>query len=133
MYAHEPPPPAQMILLLGGFRISQALYAAAVLGVADQLAAGPAPADVLAEHTGADAPSLHRLLRTLASIGVFTEPEPGVFALAPLGQTLTSSQPSSTPSAPASPPPNTTTASRSSADCRTTPSRPAGTPPRWPT
>ena len=36
MYAHEPPPPAQMILLLGGFRISQALYAAAVLGVADQ-------------------------------------------------------------------------------------------------
>ena len=64
MYAHEPPPPAQMILLLGGFRISQALYAAAVLGVADQLAAGPAPADVLAEHTGAHAPSLHRLLRT---------------------------------------------------------------------
>ena len=81
MYAHEPPPPAQMILLLGGFRISQALYAAAVLGVADQLAAGPAPADVLAEHTGAQAPSLHRLLRTLASVGVFTEPEPGVFAL----------------------------------------------------
>src|SRR5271165_1400893 len=95
MYAHEPPPPAQMILLLGGFRISQALYAAAVLGVADQLAAGPAPADVLAEHTGAHAPSLHRLLRTLASVGVFTEPEPGVYALTPLGQTLTSSQPGS--------------------------------------
>ena len=95
MYAHEPPPPAQMILLLGGFRISQALYAAAVLGVADQLAAGPAPADVLAERTGAHAPSLHRLLRTLASVGVFTEPEPGVFALTPLGQTLTSSQPGS--------------------------------------
>lgn len=95
MHAHEPPPPAQMILLLGGFRISQALYAAAVLGVADQLAAGPAPADVLAEHTGAHAPSLHRLLRTLASVGVFTEPEPGVFALTPLGRTLTSSQPGS--------------------------------------
>ena len=46
-----------MILLLGGFRISQALYAAAVLGVADQLSAGPAPADILAGHTGAHAPS----------------------------------------------------------------------------
>jgi O-methyltransferase domain/Dimerisation domain len=95
MQAHELPPPAQMVLLLGGFRISQALYAAAALGVADHLVAGPAPAEVLAGHTGAQAPSLHRLLRTLASVGVFTEPEPGVFALTPLGQTLTSSQPGS--------------------------------------
>jgi hypothetical protein len=47
-----------MTLLLGGFRISQALYAAAVLGVADQLSAGPAPADILAGHVGAHAPSL---------------------------------------------------------------------------
>jgi DNA-binding IclR family transcriptional regulator len=75
-----------MMLLLGGFRISQALYAAAALGVADQLAAGPAPAHVLAEQTSAHAPSLRRLLRTLASVGVFTEPEPGVFALTPLGR-----------------------------------------------
>ena len=95
MQAHEPPPPAQMVLLLGGFRISQALYAAAVLGVADQLVAGPVPAEVLAERAGAHAPSLYRLLRTLASVGVFTEPEPGVFALTPLGQTLTSGQPGS--------------------------------------
>jgi hypothetical protein len=52
MKANELPPPAQMILLLGGFRISQALYAAAVLGVADQLLAGPAQAEVLAERAG---------------------------------------------------------------------------------
>jgi hypothetical protein len=84
-----------MIELLGGFRISQALYAAAALGVADQLVAGPAPVKALAERVGAHAPSLHRLLRTLASVGVFTEPEPGVFALTPLGQTLTSSRPGS--------------------------------------
>jgi predicted O-methyltransferase YrrM len=95
MQAHEPPPPVRMIELLGGFRISQALYAAAALGVADQLVAGPASAEALAGHTGAHAPSLHRLLRTLASVGVFTEPEPGVFALTPLGQTLTSGQPGS--------------------------------------
>ena len=95
MKANELPPPAQMILLLGGFRISQALYAAAVLGVADQLLAGPAQAEVLAERAGAHAPSLRRLLRTLASVGVFTEPEPGVFALTPLGRTLASNQPGS--------------------------------------
>ena len=95
MQAHEPPPPVRMVELLGGFRISQALYAAAALGVADQLVAGPAPVKALAERAGAHAPSLHRLLRTLASVGVFTEPEPGVFALTPLGQTLTSSQPGS--------------------------------------
>ena len=95
MQAHELPPPAQMMLLLGGFRISQALYAAAALGVADQLVAGPAPVEVLAEQVGAHPPSLRRLLRALASVGVFTEPEPGVFALTPLGQTLTNGQPGS--------------------------------------
>jgi hypothetical protein len=95
MQAHEPPPPVRMVELLGGFRISQALYAAAALGVPDQLVAGPAPVKALAERVGAHAPSLHRLLRTLASTGVFTEPQPGVFALTPLGQTLTSSQPGS--------------------------------------
>src|SRR5580700_4654933 len=93
--AHELPPPAQMVLLLGGFRISQALYVAAALGVADYLVAGPASAEHLAGRTGAHPPSLRRLLRTLAGVGVFTEPEPGVFGLTPLGQTLTSSQPGS--------------------------------------
>ena len=93
--AHELPPPAQMVLLLGGFRISQALYAAAALGVADHLVAGPESAEVLAGRTGAHGPSLRRLLRTLASVGVFTEPEPGVFALNPLGRLLASGQPGS--------------------------------------
>ncbi len=95
MQSHELPPSVEMIELLGGFRISQALYAAAVLGIADQLVAGPAPVEVLAKQAGAHAPSLYRLLRTLASVGVFTEPEPGVFALTPLGQTLASNQPGS--------------------------------------
>ena len=41
-----------MAQLLGGFRISQALYAVAVLGVADQLVADPAPVEVLAGPAG---------------------------------------------------------------------------------
>ena len=93
--AHEVPPPVQMVQLLAGFQLSQALYTAAVLGVADLMTAGPVPAGVLSEQVGAHAPSLLRLLRTLASAGVFTEPEPGVFALTPLGSTLTRSQPGS--------------------------------------
>src|SRR6266496_6074671 len=56
--AHELPPPAQMVLLLGGFRVSQALYAAAALGVADHLVAGPASAEHLAGRAGAHPPSL---------------------------------------------------------------------------
>jgi hypothetical protein len=95
MQADEPSAARSDVLLLGGFRISQALYAAAALGVADQLVAGPVPAEALAERVGAHAPSLYRLLRTLASVGVFSEPEPGVFALTPIGQTLTSGQPGS--------------------------------------
>ena len=102
---------------------------------------------------GAHAPSLHRLLRTLASVGVFTEPEPGTFALTPLGQTLTSSLPGSmrdlaitwmeTHYAPFAElihavrtglaRPSACTASLSSPGCRTTPSRPAGSPAPWPT
>lgn len=69
MQSHELPPPVRMIELLGGFRISQALYAAAVLGVADQLVAGPAAVEVLAAQVGAHAPSLYRLLRALAGVG----------------------------------------------------------------
>jgi hypothetical protein len=66
MRADELRPPVQMTQLLVGFQLSQALYAAAVLGVADHLVAGPAPVAVLAEHIRAHASSLHRLLRTLA-------------------------------------------------------------------
>ena len=46
MEAH--PPPVQMIQLLSGFQVSQALYVAAKLGVADLLVDLPRPADALA-------------------------------------------------------------------------------------
>jgi SAM-dependent methyltransferase len=44
---------------------------------------------------GAHAPSLHRLLRLLASAGVFAEQEDGRFALTPLGETLRADVPGS--------------------------------------
>ena len=86
------PPPIQMVQLLSGFQVSQALYVAAKLGVADQLVDGPTPADRLASDLDCDPLALSRLLRTLASLGVFSEAEPDVFGLTPLGATLASGE-----------------------------------------
>ena len=65
--------------LARGALAARALALAVELGVADALADGPRPVAELASETGADADSLHRLLRALASDGVFAEEEPGVF------------------------------------------------------
>jgi hypothetical protein len=58
---------------------TKALGAAADLNIADQLEAGPQPVSALARSTGADPDALYRILRALASEGVFAEDEPGVF------------------------------------------------------
>jgi hypothetical protein len=84
-----------MVQMLAGFQVSQALYAAAALGIADRLRDGHQDATVIARDVGADAMSVRRLLRTLASVGVFTETTDGVFGLTPLGETLTTDSPAS--------------------------------------
>jgi hypothetical protein len=65
---------------LRGTLMTRALGIVADLGIADALADGPRPVDELAREVGADADTLHRLLRALASDGVFAEEERGVFA-----------------------------------------------------
>jgi hypothetical protein len=90
-----PPPPVQMLQMLAGFQISQALYVAAKLGVADRLVDGPRSVADVADALGAEPSSLGRVLRTLASLGVFTESEPGIFAVTALGRTLASDEPGS--------------------------------------
>jgi hypothetical protein len=75
--------------------VSAILYAAAKLGIADILSSGPQSAAELAGPTGTHAPSLHRLLRSLASLGVLTEGEGQRFALTPLGEALQSGAPGS--------------------------------------
>jgi hypothetical protein len=86
----SPPPPVQMVQMLAGFQVSQALYVAAKVGVADHLVDGPVTVEHLATQVDADPLSLARLLRTLSSLGVFSQTEPGTFALTPLGETLVS-------------------------------------------
>jgi DNA-binding Lrp family transcriptional regulator len=65
--------------VLRGALGSRALAIVADLGVAEALADGPRPVEELAREVGADPDMLHRLLRALASDGVFAEEEPGVF------------------------------------------------------
>jgi hypothetical protein len=70
--------------------VSEALHAAASLGIADRLASGPKNATQLACETESDPSSLYRLLRALASVGVFQESVDGQFSLTPLGDRLQS-------------------------------------------
>jgi Dimerisation domain len=90
-----PPPHVQLIQMATGYWISKILYVAAKLELADRLAESPRSADELAAPTGTHAPSVHRLLRALASLGVFTEREGQRFALTPLGEALRSGAPGS--------------------------------------
>lgn len=72
---------AAVMRLIFGAWLQQALYVAAKLDVADQLATEPLPLPELAARCGADPAALGRFLRALVSVGVFDEPTPGVFAL----------------------------------------------------
>jgi orsellinic acid C2-O-methyltransferase len=75
--------------------MARAVCVAAELGIADVLADGPRPASELARLTGSHAPSLHRLLRALASLGLCVEREDGSFGLTPMGSLLRSHAPNS--------------------------------------
>ena len=63
-----------------GYIASTALYAAVKLEIADQLASGPRPVADLARATGANEDALYRVLRLLASLGIFEETSPRHFA-----------------------------------------------------
>lgn len=75
--------------------VAQSIYAAAKLGIADQLKEGARSCDELAKATGANSPALYRLLRALASVGIFAETDPGCFILTPLAAYLQSDIPGS--------------------------------------
>ena len=79
---------ASMLRLLSGAWLAQCCYAVAKLGIADLLAGGPRRADDLARETGTDPRALHRVLRVLASEGIFAETPDGAFALTPLAEPL---------------------------------------------
>jgi hypothetical protein len=91
----ELPAPAALLRMMTGYWISKSLSVAAELGLADMLRAGPRTTDELAVACGADPASLYRLLRALASVGVFTETHERCFGLTPMADMLRSDVPGS--------------------------------------
>jgi hypothetical protein len=93
------PPTADDIAMLRqyimGFRLTQLMYVAAKLRLADHLHAEPQSPNRLAQAVSADPHALYRLLRALASIGVFTEQADGTFALTPRARLLQTDAPGS--------------------------------------
>ncbi len=63
-----------------GFRLTQLLYVTATLRLADHLQAGPHSPQQLAHTVGVHPQALYRLLRALASVGIFVEQADGTFA-----------------------------------------------------
>jgi hypothetical protein len=84
----EPAPEAVLWNLMRGALATRALALVADLRVADALASGPRAVEDIARDVGADADTLHRLLRALASDGVFAEEERGVFRNTPPSELL---------------------------------------------
>mgnify|MGYP000856857059 CR=1 FL=1 len=80
----------QLAQMLDGYWVSQAICAAARFGFADKLRDGPKTASELADATSTRPDAVHRLLRALASVGIFAEDESGRFALTPLAEPLRS-------------------------------------------
>jgi hypothetical protein len=81
--------------MMTGYWNAQAIYVVAKLGIADLLTSGPRSVEELASASNAHASSLRRLLRALASTGVFTETLPDIFALTPIAELLRTDNPES--------------------------------------
>lgn len=88
-------PSAFLTQIMLGSLATQAVYVAATLGIADLLVDGPKSVEELARARNAHAPSLYRILRALASIGIFAEQDNQVFGLTPTAQPLRSDVPNS--------------------------------------
>ena len=84
----EPAPEEIIWDCLRGALRTRALAIVADLGIAQRLADGPRAVNDLARETGSDADAVHRLLRALASDGVFAEAERGVFRNTPASEVL---------------------------------------------
>ncbi len=88
--AESLPPEAELLSILMAQFLSRLTHLTAKLKVADYLSEGSKTADEIALLTSSHAPTLYRVLRTLSSVGFFTEDTDHRFSLKPLGETLKS-------------------------------------------
>jgi len=89
------PPEAVLPQMILGGLMQKSIWVAAKLGIADLLREKPQTAEELAAATNTDAPSLYRVLRLLASTGIFAENSDGKFNLTPIAELLRSDTPNS--------------------------------------
>jgi hypothetical protein len=80
----------RMMQLTTGMVFTAALQPIARLKIADMLSDGPLPVAQLAAETATNEDALYRVLRLLASVGVFTELPGKVFAITPMSQLMRS-------------------------------------------
>ncbi len=84
---------SDLMRLISGFQVSQAISVAATLRIADLLSSGPRSSEDLAAATETDPSALYRLLRALAAAGIFRETEDCRFGLTPMAECLRSDAP----------------------------------------
>jgi hypothetical protein len=92
---NEPTPKADLLALVRGHRLTDMIVVVARLRIPDLLARGAADAPTIAAATGSHAPTLYRLLRTLAAAGVLHEDDEKRFSLTATGSYLASDHPES--------------------------------------
>ncbi len=91
----SPPPQAVILQMAMSAMISQALGVAAKLGIADVLNDGPKTANEIALATASHERSIYRILRALASTGVFSEISEKTFQNTPLSEVIRADVPGS--------------------------------------
>jgi hypothetical protein len=79
---------ATLLRLIGGYRVTQAIYVVTKLGIPDSLAASPKDAATLATQVGAHPDHLFRVLRALTTVGVLTMDDRERFSLTDVGLLL---------------------------------------------
>ena len=89
------PPEAILSQMLFGGLMQQSVSIAAKFGIADLVGEKAQTAEELAAATGTHAASLYRVLRMLASVGIFSETDDGKFELTPIAELLRSDAPNS--------------------------------------
>ncbi|MEG4054909.1 MULTISPECIES: methyltransferase [unclassified Microcoleus] len=93
LYTEKAPPEGEnssslLLEMMYGFKISQALFVAAKLEIADILSDGSKTADELAKATSVNSRGIYHLMRMLVSVGVFSLEGNEKFCLNSLGKHL---------------------------------------------
>lgn len=93
--ARELQPGEVLAQMIAGFKVTQLIYVAAALNLADLLKEAPKRTEVLAHLIGVDREALDRVMIGLVSLGVFFQSEDGSFGLTSIGEYLESGVPTS--------------------------------------